>query len=447
MRQLTIQVPRGHGQEVMAAARRHDARNLARYAAEGSCGDDGDDGDDQTRPLDVVVANVSNRAAESLLGELQGLPELRVSLIPTGVMVLHPPQGSAPDQVTDVSSRSPLEVYLNGLMSVGSWIGLLGYSLAAALVVWNGLYTNTSFLLIAAMLIAPFAGPAMTLALATARGDAKLLGRSLARYAASVGVTVLTAYVTSLLLGQKVATNLMIQNSLISEVTVFLPLVAGAAGALNLVRAESDSLVSGAATGILVAASLAPPAGLVGMAAAIGEWPMMKSGLFLLGLQLVGINVSGAAVFRIYGLTPKGTRYDRGRGWVAWVAWIASLGLLGGLLAYQFFNTPSLQRATREQRAVAATREAIKGTDLAQVVSVSANFTRSDIGGQNTLYVQVVAQRRAGAAAESETEERRAITRLVQAELIGRDFRVTPLVEVTLLDPPPRAMTRPTSGG
>ncbi len=40
----------------------------------------------------------------------------------------------------------------------------------------------------------------------------------------------------------------------------------------NFVQSERSSLVSGAAVGMQVAASLAPPAGLVGMAIAIGRW-------------------------------------------------------------------------------------------------------------------------------------------------------------------------------
>ena len=62
----------------------------------------------------------------------------------------------------------------------------------------------------------------------------------------------------------------------------FGKIAAGAAGAINLMQSERSSLVSGAATGMLVAASLAPPAGIIGMAAAIGRWDMAVSGLFLL---------------------------------------------------------------------------------------------------------------------------------------------------------------------
>ncbi len=150
-----------------------------------------------------------------------------------------------------------------GLQSVGSWKGFLGYAAAAGVVVWIGLYTNTSYLLVAAMLIAPFAGPAMNLAIATARGDITLLKRSLIRYFSALLVTILVALALSLILRQEIPTNQMVQTSELSSVALLLPLAAGAAGALNLVQSQRSSLVSGASVGMLVAASLAPPAGLV----------------------------------------------------------------------------------------------------------------------------------------------------------------------------------------
>jgi uncharacterized membrane protein len=136
--------------------------------------------------------------------------------------------------------------------SVGSWKGFLGYAAVAGFVVWIGLYTNTTYLLVAAMLIAPFAGPAMNVAIATARGDRQLLWRSIVRYFAALAVTIAVAAALSLILRQDIATSLMIERSQISSVAVLLPLAAGAAGALNLVQSDRSSLVSGAATGMYV---------------------------------------------------------------------------------------------------------------------------------------------------------------------------------------------------
>jgi uncharacterized hydrophobic protein (TIGR00271 family) len=424
MRQLLIQVPRGHGKEILDIAKNYDGANLAQIEASGSDG-----------LLDLVLVHISNGKVEGLLADLEKLPNLHITLIPRGVIALQPPANQAPEQVTNVGERSPIEVFLSGLQSVGSWRGFLGYAAAAGFVVWIGLYTNTSYLLVAAMLIAPFAGPAMNAALATARGDGKLLKRSLIRYFAALAVTIVVTWLLSLILRQESVTSQMVATSTISAVAVLLPLVAGAAGALNLVQSERSSLVSGAATGMLVAASLAPPAGLVGMASAMGRWDLTINGVFVLLLQLAGINLSGAVVFRTFGLSARGARYDRGKTWVFPVILAVTAVALCGLLTWQFSSLPDFQRSSLAQRANAEIQQVMNRSDLAQLVEANVRFTRPDIKGQNTLLGTVYVQRQAGVTASSE-EIRDRITREIQSQLLKQDFNVTPLIDVSVLEAP-----------
>ncbi|MDQ3397687.1 MAG: DUF389 domain-containing protein [Deinococcota bacterium] len=423
MRQLLVRVPRGHGETALAIAKAHSGLNLSQVEAK--------DGD---QALDLVTVHVSNGKVEGLLQDLEDLPDLHVTLIPRGVIALEPPASEAPQQVTDVGERSPIEVFLGGLQSVGSWRGFLGYAAAAGVVVWIGLFTNTIYLLTAAMLIAPFAGPAMNVALATARGDATLLGRGVLRYFSALIVTVAVAAGLSLIFGQEVATEQMIERSQISTVAVLLPLVAGAAGALNLVQSERSSLVSGAATGMLVAASLAPPAGLAGMAAAMGRWDLVVSGVFLLLLQLVGINLSGSVVFRLYGLSARGARYERGKSWLFPLGLATTAAMLAGLMLWQFSNPPELQRPTRAQRATAEVQRAVEESGLAKLIEADVRFTRADIKGQNSLLGVVYVQRRPDAIASPEAI-RAELTRRVQDRLL-EDFNVTPLIDIRVLEAP-----------
>lgn len=424
MRQIIVQVSQGHGELALAIARRHGGINLACWA--------GVDGEDA---LDMVLVHVSNGRVEGLLAELEKLPRTRFTLLPVGVIPLRPPTSQAPDQVTDVALRSPIEVFLGGLQSVGSWMGFLGYAAAAGVVVWIGLFTNTSYLLVAAMLIAPFAGPAMNTALATARGDFQLLWRSLRRYFIALVVCILMAALLSYVFQQDVVTSLMDSTSQISSIAVLLPVVAGAAGALNLVQSERSSLVSGAATGMLVAASLAPPTGLVGMAVVMERWDMVTNGLFLLVLQLVGINLAGALVFRSFGLTASGTRYERGRPGV----FVSSAGMaalvLVSLLTWQFWEEPDLQRTSLAQRAIAEIRQTVQESGLAWPLEVDARFTSSSPNGdQNTLLTVVYAQRREAVSALTNTEIRQQLTRAVEKALQGQ--KLMPLVQINLLEKP-----------
>lgn len=429
MRQLLIQVSKGFGDEVMQCAQDHNGSNLAQWDAEGAEG-----------LHEVILVHVPNREIESLLDRLEEYPNLRVSMFPQGALTLQPPASEAPDQVKNVQPRSPIEIYLDGLQSIGSWKGFLGYAASAGAVVWIGLYTETIFLLTAAMLIAPFAGPAMLTAMATARGDGVLLRRSLLRYFAGLVVTVVASGLLSLLMQQKSVTGQMVSSSEISSTALLLPLVAGAAGALHLAQSQRNSLVSGAAVGVLVAASLAPPTGIIGMAAVLGRWEMVLSGLFVLLLQLVGINFSGSLVFRAYGLVPKGARYDRGRNGIFYGSLAATVLAMGALLTVQFWGTPDFQRSTRAQRAIEPVKSAVEESGMAKLVEANVRFTQPDIKGQDTLLAVIYVQRNPGVALPDE-EVQSQLIQAIQRRVLDAGFNVTPVVDVIVLRPPEQTLS------
>ncbi|MBD2199569.1 MULTISPECIES: DUF389 domain-containing protein [Calothrix] len=424
MRQIIIQVQHGCGKQVLDIAESHNGTNLSQIEAKNS-----------NEAIDLVIVHLSNHKVGQFIDELQDLPKVHITLLPTGVLALKPPPEEAAQQVKDVEERSPIEVFLSSLQSVGSWRGFLGYAALAGVVVWIGLFTNTTYLLVAAMLIAPFAGPAMNTAIATARGDRQLLWRSLLRYFAALAVTIAIAWLLSLVLRQQIATSLMIERSQLSAVAVLLPLAAGAAGALNLMQSERSSLVSGAATGMLVAASLAPPAGIVGMASAIGRWEMVTAGLFLLLLQLCGINLSASLLFRIFGLSTQATRYQRGKKGVFRFSMAITVIALVGLLTWQFSNSPNLERSSRAQRANAEVQKVVEQVGLAKLVESNVRFTRANISGQNTLLSVVYVQRQPGVS-ESSEEIRSRLTQAIQTHLLNQGFNVTPLVDVSVLELP-----------
>ena len=424
MRQLLIEVKRGQGKRVIQLGEQYQGANISQLDANTSRG-----------KIDLVIAYVPNGNIEEFLGELEDFEELHITIVPRSFMPLKPPMSEIPQQIIDVQSISPSEVFLAGLQSVGAWKGFLSYAIAGAVIVWIGLYTNSSFLLVAAMLIAPFAGPAMNVAIATARGDFSLLKTGLIRYVAAIAVTMAVTAGLSLILSQELASNAMVESSKVASISVLLPLIGGAAGALNLIQAERSSLVSGTAVGMLVAAALAPPAGTAGMAIALGLWSMALNCVYLLVLQLVGINLAAAMVFRLYGLSQKGARYKRGKKWLFPVAIAITTAALVGLLSYQFTSDTNLQRSSLEQRANAEVQKVIEDSDMAKLVKSSVSFTRADIEDQNTLLCLIYVQRPDNVTA-SDREISDRLTNQIQNHLMRQDFDATPLVSVSVLEPP-----------
>lgn len=420
MRPLIIQVPKGSGKEVLSFAHDVRAKNLCQWSSH-----------DDEKELETVLAFISNENVGNFIDALNVIKGVQITLFPQGVMAMYPPDTEAPEQVTNVEIRSPIEIFLSGLQSIGSWKGFLSYAAIGAVIVWIGLFTNTTYLLVGAMLIAPFAGPAMTTAIATARGDKQLLKRSLIRYFISLLLTITVASLLSLLLQQEAATSLMVERSQVSSTAILLSLAAGCAGAINLVQSERSSLVSGAAAGMLVAASLAPPAGVIGMAIAIGEWQMAKSTLFLLLLQLVGINLSGSLIFRAYGLKAKGARYTRGKNSVFIFSLLATILFLGALTMWQFRKEPELQRSSISKRAEEEIKKTVNQYSDAELVESSARFTRANIPGQNTLLCELHVQ----AKREKNAEDiRRELTFKILQAIEQEKWNVTPVVNVVVME-------------
>ena len=363
MRQLLIRVDRGHGEQVSTAASEHNAFDMAVWHAK--YGDD---------PVDMVAVHLENRALGPLLEQLEGLPGLSVSFFPHEVLLVQPPTGQALPEVKELEPRSPLEFFLHSVQSIGNWPSFLAYAVAGAIVVWVAFFTNSIYLLVAAMLVAPFAGPAMHIAVATAAGDTAILKKSLVRYVVAILVTMGVAAALTLLLQQQVVTNLMVGVSHVSAAAVILPLTAGAAGALNLIESDRSSLVSGAAVGILVAASLAPPAGLLGIALVMGLWDSVLNATFILLLQLLGINAGGAVLFRLFGLNADLSRYERGKRGLFFASTAVTVAGLALLLVWQFSGPLRLQRRSAGAEAAQTVRRTIEESELAEVIDVETEF-------------------------------------------------------------------------
>ena len=422
MRQLWVMVPTGSGENVIEKVAHLGTENV--FQMQGS---------DRERQLDIVVLNVPNQTVSEVIQSLDGVENMKVILQPQDVYPLSPGQDIS-QHITNVTPRSPVEIWLNGLQSVGGWKGFFGYTLGASIVVWIGLFTNTIYLLVAAMLIAPFAGPAMNLALATATGDSAMVKRNVIRYGVSIAAAIAVAAVLSLLVRQTAVTNLMTQISEVSSFALLLPLVAGAAGALNLTQASNSSLVPGTAVGTLVAASLAPPAGLVGMAAAQQRWDMAMNGLFLLLLQLFVINLSGGLVFRAYQMKPGSTHFNRGKRAIFYVSTGISLVAILLLLSWQFWNTPNLQRSTREQQINETVQQIVRDYPHADLIAVQLHFPRPSIKNQNFLLGEVSVVRSANSDLTTEAVEQELQSMFQQGVMSA--YHVQPFFSVTVFPSP-----------
>ena len=367
MRQLILKLSKGNKEQVLGAVKEFNGKNTIFLPTDGH---------------DVFYVYLPNESVNDFLKKIDEYDNFEVNFNPRGVISLYPPASESPDQVADVQPKSSLEIYLGGIQSVGSIFGLIGYSLVAGIIVWIGLFTSTSYLLVAAMLVAPFAGPAMNAALGTAAGKSGLLKSSLKRYAMAIFTGIVASFLMTLIFPLTTLTPLMEQVSHVSKFAVLLPLVSGFAGALNICQSERDSLVSGAAVGILVAASLAPPVGLVGAGIYMMDWEIVLSSVFRILLQLLGIHIAATLVFYFYGkVSPKGVRFLKGNKMTGLVTSGIVIAGIVAMMFWQFNQPPFLRKASMNTELTQTLDTQLRKLQYIKVLNNNVVFTNEKYRG------------------------------------------------------------------
>lgn len=375
MRQLTLKIPKGHKDQVLKTVEQFNGKNTIYLPSEEN---------------DVFITFLPNEKVNNFLKTLDDFEKPEINLIPRGVITLYPPASDSPQQVADVQPKSSLEIYLGGIQSVGSIKGLIGYSFAAGVIVWIGLYTTTIYLLVAAMLVAPFAGPAMNAALATAAGKKGLLLSSLKRYGLAIGTGIIVSFLLTVIFPLNTLTPLMVEISHVSKVALLLPLISGFAGAINIVQSERDSLVSGAAVGILVAASLAPPVGLIGAGIYLMDAEVVLSSVFRVILQLLGIHIAATLVFYFFGkVTPSGVRFLKGNKKMTWLTSGIVVLAIGAMMFWQFSQPPFLRKASMNTEFTEELDASLNKLNYIEVINKDVSFTNTKIDGNPTISYNV----------------------------------------------------------
>ncbi len=233
----------------------------------------------------------------------------------------------------------------------------------------GGVLTDSTAVVIGAMLIAPLMTPLMAIAISIVMGWPNRLLRS--ALIALAGV--LLVIVIGLVLGEvgpvtiDVTTNTQIlSRSSPTILDLVIAVAAGAAGAYGLSRPD----VSDALPGVAIAISLVPPLSVVGVAVSAGAYDEAGGALVLFTTNALAIIIVGGATFIVTGLTPlRVAQANRQRVSTASAAVVAlavlvvaALGLNGRELA---------NNALDAGRASNAVQTWIGGNDQFSVLSVT----------------------------------------------------------------------------
>ncbi|MFK7962012.1 MAG: TIGR00341 family protein [Phycisphaerales bacterium] len=207
----------------------------------------------------------------------------------------------------------------------------------ATVVAAVGLIRDSPAVVIGAMVIAPLLGPHMALALATTLGDPALGRRAVYTSLSGLGLTLLLAALLGTVLHIDPTVQEIASRTGVSASDIVLALASGVAGALGFAAGLGTSLV-----GVMVAVALAPPAVVMALLAARGEWTGATGAGLLLATNLVCVNLAAVLTFAAKGLRPRrwweaersrrATRVSVGF-WLLMLSGIAALILLAPLTA------------------------------------------------------------------------------------------------------------------
>ena len=184
MRQLHVQVRPDRAERVLQLGKEHDAFSPAAVQVQRENGE----------TWSMVFLNLPNDRVgdfvEAVTGEVE---DAQFVVFPYGALPVQTPISEMHPRVRTVAPRSTLELVLSSLQSLGSWKGMLLYSLYSGVVAAYGVIFNSSFLLVAAMLIAPMGAPGMVSVVGAAVGDWRMFGQGMLRFFAAVAVLVASA--------------------------------------------------------------------------------------------------------------------------------------------------------------------------------------------------------------------------------------------------------------
>ncbi len=167
----------------------------------------------------------------------------------------------------------------------------------------SGVLSDSTAVVIGAMLIAPLITPMMAMGLALVAGWPNRLGRSTLIVLAGSSVAIATGWLLAIV--TDVAVDLETNSQIVSRsspgtLDLVIAVGAGAAGAYALSRKE----VSSSLPGVAVAIALVPPLSVVGVTAHGEDWRQVSGTLLLFFTNLVAIILAGGAVFLLTGVVP-----------------------------------------------------------------------------------------------------------------------------------------------
>ncbi len=175
--------------------------------------------------------------------------------------------------------------------------------ICAILIASVGLNTNSTAVIIGAMLISPLMGSILAISYGTASADIFTVRKHFIGFLFQIAASILTSMIYFWLSPVKEATSEILART---EPNVFAIIIACAGGIAGIVGQTRKDKTTNVIPGVAIATALMPPLCTCGYSIANGEWAMLGRAFYLFVINAYFIFFSGVAVLSLLGI-PKVT--------------------------------------------------------------------------------------------------------------------------------------------
>jgi len=170
----------------------------------------------------------------------------------------------------------------------------------STIVVMVGLLEDNVAVVIGAMVIAPFLGPNIALALGGALGDTQLIWQALKTNLTGMAFAITLCALLGWWWPYEISSQELLSRTNVGFGSIALALASGAAAVLSMTTGLSSVLV-----GVMVAVALLPPAAVLGFMLGSGHYDFAAGAGLLLAVNIVSVNLAAKIGFLFLGIKPR----------------------------------------------------------------------------------------------------------------------------------------------
>ncbi|HBE19691.1 MAG TPA: DUF389 domain-containing protein [Cyanobacteria bacterium UBA11149] len=250
-------------------------------------------------------------------------------------------------------------------------------TISACLIATFGLISNSTAVIIGAMIVAPLMLPLRGLAFGALEGDFHLFGKALSAIAGATILALTLSWLTGFLVGIPEYGSEVLSRTQPNLVDLGIAVVAGGIGGFAKIRERISDVLAGTA----IAVALMPPLCVVGLSLSQGIWSFSLGAFLLYLTNLLGITLACMVVFIAAGYT----KVSHALGWTVGLTFLLILPL--GASFFRLVKQSQLEATIKD---TLIKRTVTIGQPNVQLISTKVNWTTKP----PTVYLNVQTEKK-----------------------------------------------------